>query len=88
MPNIKSQIDRVEQTKKETLRNKAIKNNMRTVIKKADAALTSGSADSDKLVNEALSAISKAESKGTLHKNNAARKMSQMMKKANAAKSE
>ena len=86
MPNIKSQKDRVIQAKKENLRNKAVKSNLKTVIKKADIALADGSADADKAVVAAVSAIDKAHSKGILHKNTAARKVSKMMKKANAAK--
>ena len=39
MPNIKSQKDRVVQAKKEVLHNKAIKSNLKTVVKKADACL-------------------------------------------------
>ena len=86
MPNIKSQKDRVVQAKKENLRNKAVKSNLKTVIKKADIALADGSADADKAVVAAVSTIDKARSKGILHKNTAARKVSKMMKKANAAK--
>ncbi len=86
MPNIKSQKDRVNQTKKETLRNKAVKSNLKTVIKKADAALADGSADKQAAVAVVVSTIDKARSKGVLHKKAAARKVSQAMKKANAAK--
>ena len=39
MPNIKSQKDRVVQAQKETMHNKAIKSNLKTVVKKADAAI-------------------------------------------------
>ena len=86
MPNIKSQKDRVLQSKKENLRNKAVKSNLKTVIKKADIALADGSADAQMAAVEAVSTIDKARSKGVLHKNTAARKVSKMMKKANAAK--
>ena len=86
MPNIKSQKDRVVQAKKETLRNKAVKSNLKTVIKKADSAVAAGSADADKAVVAAVSTIDKACAKGVLHKNTAARKVSKMMKAANAAK--
>ena len=47
MPNIKSQKDRVVQAKKEALHNKVIKSNLKTVIKKADAAIDSNAADKD-----------------------------------------
>lgn len=86
MPNIKSQKDRVTQAKKEALRNKAVKSNLKTVIKKADVALADGSADSNKAVVTAISTIDKACTKGVLHKNTAARKVSRMMKQANTAK--
>ncbi|MBQ3393539.1 MAG: 30S ribosomal protein S20 [Oscillospiraceae bacterium] len=88
MPNIKSQKDRVIQARKENLHNKAAKSNLKTVIKKANVAVADGSAEAEQAVGVALSAISKAGGKGIIHKNAAARKMSQMMKKANAAKAE
>ena len=50
MPNIKSQKDRVVQAKKEAMRNKAIKSNLKTVVKKADAAISAGAADKDAAV--------------------------------------
>lgn len=84
MPNIKSQKDRVLQTRKENLRNKAVRSNLRTVVKKANVALADGSADAQQQVLAAVSAIDKAKSKGVLHRNTAARKVSKLMKKANA----
>ena len=69
MPNIKSQKDRVVQAKKEALHNKAIKSNLKTVVKKADAAISAGAADKDAAVKAAVVAIDKAAAKGVLHKN-------------------
>lgn len=85
MPNIKSQKDRVIQAKKEALHNKAIKSNLKTVVKKADAAIASNAADKDAMVKAAVSAIDKAQSKGVLHKNTASRKVSRMARRANKA---
>ncbi len=85
MPNIKSQKDRVIQSAKETMRNKAIKSNLKTVVKKADAAIAAGAAEKETAVVAAVSAINKAASKGVLHKNTAARKISRMAKRANKA---
>ena len=82
MPNIKSQKDRVRQAAKEAAHNKAIKSNLKTVVKKANAAIVSGAADKDAAVKVAVSAIDKAQSKGVLHKNTAARKISRMAKRA------
>ena len=84
MPNIKSQKDIVEQTKKENASNKAIKSNLKTVTKKAAIAIADGSADAQ-TVATAVSTIDKAAQKGVISKNSARRKVSKMMKKANAA---
>ena len=80
MPNIKSQKDRVVQAKKEALHNKVVKSNLKTVVKKANAAI-----DSKTVVKVAVSAIDSAKSKGVIHKNTAARKISRMAKRANKA---
>ena len=85
MPNIKSQKDRVVQARKENMHNKAIKSNLKTVVKKADAAIAAGAADKEAAVVAAVSAIDKAASKGVLQKNTAARKISRMAKRANKA---
>ena len=85
MPNIKSQKDRVVQSKKEALHNKAIKYNLKTVVKKANAAIAANAADKDAVVKVAVSTIAKAQSKGVVHKNTAARKISRMAKRANKA---
>ena len=85
MPNIKSQKDRVVQSKKEALHNKAIKSNLKTVFKKANAAIAANAADKDAVVKVAVSTIAKAQSKGVVHKNTAARKISRMAKRANKA---
>ncbi len=83
MPNIKSQKDRVIQTEKENLRNKAVKSNLKTVVKKADAAIVAGADNKAEAVKAAVSTIDKAEKKGVLHKNTAARRVSKLMKRAN-----
>ena len=83
MPNIKSQKDRVVQAKKEAMHNKAIKSNLKTVVKKANAAISTGAADKDAAMKAAVVAIDKAAAKGVLHKNTASRKISRMAKAAN-----
>ena len=50
MPNIKSQKDRVVQAKKEALHNKVVKSNLKTVVKKANAAIDSHAADKETVV--------------------------------------
>lgn len=83
MPNIKSQKDRVKQATKEAAHNKAIKTNLKTVVKKAEAAVNTGAVSTDEAVVNAVSAIDKAACKGVLHKNTAARRVSRVMRAAN-----
>ena len=85
MPNIKSQKDRVVQAKKEAAHNKAIKSNLKTVVKKADAAISAGAADKAVAVKAAFVAIDKAAGKGVLHKNTASRKVARLAKAAHKA---
>jgi small subunit ribosomal protein S20 len=82
IPNIKSQIKRVGTDKKKTTQNKAIKSNLRTVLKRAEVLIADDNTDKVALVNETYSAIDKAAGKGVIHKNAAARKKSQIAKKA------
>lgn len=86
MPNIKSAKKRVIVAEKKNLRNKSYRSALKTEIKKADAALTSKSADMDGSVKAAIKKIDQAVSKGILHKNNAARKKSALAVKLNKAK--
>ena len=83
MPNIKSQKDRVLQAAKEQAHNKEIKSNLKTVVKKANAAIADNAADKDQAILAAVSAIDK--DKGVLKKNTAARKISRMARRANKA---
>ena len=71
MPNIKSAKKRVRITAKKTLRNKILKSNLKTALKKAFAE--ESSIESKK---KAIELVDKAVTKGILHKNNAARKKS------------
>ncbi len=80
MANIKSAKKRVEVIKTKTLRNKMVKSNLKTTIKKADAA---EGADKEAAVRAAIKKVDQACAKGILHKNTAARKKSQLAKKLN-----
>lgn len=85
MPNIKSAKKRVLVIQTKTLRNKAIKTNLKTVIKNAEVALKNASEDRQVAVRAAMKKIDQAVSKGILHKNTAARKKSKMALKLNKA---
>lgn len=84
MPNIKSAKKRVRVIKTKTLRNKMINSNLKTTIKKANAAIADNTAEKNTAVVDAIKAIDKACAKGLMHKNTAARKKSQLAKRANA----
>ncbi|MBQ7755938.1 MAG: 30S ribosomal protein S20 [Oscillospiraceae bacterium] len=85
MPNIKSAKKRVKVIETKTLRNKAIKSDLKTAIKKANAAVEANE-NVDVAVTAAIKKVDKACAKGVMHKNKAARKKSQLAKLANAAK--
>ena len=84
MPNIKSAKKRVELTKVYAGRNQAAKSQYKTTLKKCEAAISEGG-DASAAYNLAAQSIDTAVRKGLIHKNCAARKKSQMAKKANAA---
>ncbi len=85
MPNIKSAKKRVKVIETKTLRNKAIKSNLKTTLKKANLAIENQEENSVEAVRLATKKIDQAVAKGILHKNTAARKKSQLAVKAAAA---
>ena len=85
MPNIKSAKKRVLVTASKTARNKAIKSNLKTNIKKAETAIAQGNTDSQEAVRLFIKRIDQACAKGILHKNTAARRKSKLVRKLNNA---
>ena len=83
MANIKSQIKRIKTNEIRTERNKAVKSELRTWIRKFRDAADSGDAAAAKdALATASKKLDKAVSKGVIHKNQAANKKSAMAKKA------
>lgn len=80
MPNIKSAKKRVKVIETKTARNKAIKSELKTVLKKAQAAVANGDANAKEAVTYAIKKVDQAAAKGIMHKNKAARKKSQLAK--------
>ena len=66
MPNIKSAKKRVKVIKKKTLQNQMIKSQLKTAIKKANAAIESNAADKEVLVKAAVKKIDQASAKGLI----------------------
>ena len=84
MPNIKSAKKRVLVNETKAALNKAQKSELKTNLKKFDAALVSGDkAAAQAAYAVAVKAVDQAVNKGLLHKNNAARKKSSMTLKLN-----
>ena len=84
MPNIKSSKKDVISYKIAYEKNKANKSELKTNLKKFDAALVSGDKDAAAAAYQvAVKAVDQAVVKGVLHKNNAARKKSSMTLKMN-----
>ena len=82
MANIKSQIKRNKQNEKRRVRNRVFRGRARTFVAKARTTLETGSVDEAKTaVLEAVSELDRAANKGVLHKNNAARRKSRLMKR-------
>lgn len=85
MPNIKSAKKRVLVTDKKTERNKAIKSEVKTEVKKFLALVEAGDkAAATEKFPYTCSVIDGAVSKGVLKKNTAANKKSGLAKKLNA----
>lgn len=83
MANIKSQKKRNLTNAKRHERNKAVKAELKTRVKAADATL--GTDANDEAVRLAVKRIDMAAAKGIIHKNAAARKKSRLMKRVNEA---
>ena len=85
MAHHKSAEKRIRQTPKRTLRNKARVSEIKTEVKKAEAALASG----DKVaaaaaLKAAQQAMQRGVSKGVMHRNTVARKISRLTKRLKA----
>ena len=87
MANIKSAKKRIRVIDKKTARNRRIKNHLKAVLKNFEAAMAEGNLEvaKEKLVL-AEKKLMQAAAKGTLNKKAAARKVSRITKRFNAAK--
>jgi small subunit ribosomal protein S20 len=79
--NIKSQIKRNATNEKRRLRNKAVKSELKTLVRSFREAAASGDADAAATALRAASRkLDKAVSKGVIHQNQAANRKSAMAK--------
>ena len=82
MANIRSQIKRNRQNEKRRISNRVYRGRARTYIKRARLHIEDGNLEEAKAAAmDAVKALDKAAGKGIIHKNNAARRKSRLMKK-------
>lgn len=84
LPNIKSAKKRVKVIATKTMQNRALNSQLKTQIKKANAAIDSNADNKQAEVRIAMKKIDQAAAKGIIHKNNAAHKKAALDKKLSA----
>ncbi len=81
MANHKSAIKRIRQNEKRRLHNRTYRNRARTLVKKARAAIESGNVEEARVATKvAVRDLDKLASRGVVHKRNAARRKSRLMR--------
>ena len=84
MANHKSALKRARQSEERRQRNRARKTRMKSVVKAVEEAIaTSNKELAVAKLKEAVSVIDKTASKGVIHKNKAARKISRLSRHVN-----
>lgn len=83
MANTKSAKKRILTNERRRLRNQMYRSRAKTMVKKAEQTISTGEPD-EAAIREAISTLDRAANKGIIHKNNAARRKSRLMKKLNA----
>jgi small subunit ribosomal protein S20 len=82
MANIKGQIKRNRQNEKRKDRNKTVRSELKSRVKAARQAAAAGEPDAPEKIRLAQKRLASAGSKGRIHKNQAARRTSRLMKQA------
>ncbi len=81
MANLKSAIKRIKQNEKRRLRNRVFRGQARTYIRDARAAMLEENLEEARETTlKAVKALDKAAENGVIHKNNASRRKSRLMK--------
>ena len=87
MANIKSQKKRIKTAEKARIRNKAVRSELKTAVKKVRVAVEANdAAAANEALNKASRLLDKAASKGIIHKNQAAERKSGIAKMVNTIK--
>lgn len=86
MPNIKSAKKRVKVIATKTMQNRMLKGNLKAALKAVNTAIETDATDKAAVAQKAYKVIDQSAAKGIIHKNQAARRKSQIASKLNAAK--
>jgi small subunit ribosomal protein S20 len=87
LANTKSAIKRIRSSERKRRVNQVHRSRARTYVKKARRLIATGRLEeAEKMTLEAIQALDKAAQKGVIHKNNAARRKSRLMRQLNQAK--
>ncbi|MCC7021699.1 MAG: 30S ribosomal protein S20 [Thermomicrobiales bacterium] len=85
MANSKSSEKRIRVAERRRERNKPLRTEARTFVKKAEVAIAAGdAAAAEAAMREAVSVLDRVAGKGVIHKNNAARRKSRLIAKYQA----
>jgi small subunit ribosomal protein S20 len=85
--NIKSQIKRNRTNEAARLRNKSAKSEIKTRIKRATAAASTGAETTAEDLRMAMKRLDKAAARGIIHKNQASNRKSRLARRINALSS-
>jgi small subunit ribosomal protein S20 len=83
LANIKSALKRIRSSERKRQQNRPIRTALKTYVRDAQASIVAGTEDSAEAVVRAISELDKAANKGSIHRNQAARRKSRLMAKLN-----
>jgi small subunit ribosomal protein S20 len=87
LANLKSSIKRVRTSRRKAAYNQIVRSTAKTYVKRVRQLIDAGQLDeAQTTVRDAIKALDKAAQKGVIHKNNAARRKSRLVKLYNQAK--
>ena len=87
MANLRSSIKRIRSSRRRATYNRITRSTASTYIKKARRLIEHGQIqEASEVVKQAISALDRAAQKGVIHRNNAARRKSRLVKQLNEAR--
>jgi small subunit ribosomal protein S20 len=86
MAHTHSALKRIRQAERRQLRNQMVRSRVKTLIRRARLSIEANDLEQAQMaVGDAISALDKAAERGILHRNNAARRKSRLVRRYNSA---